>query len=73
MKAQTRIEKRNAARDKFINRRAAKVATARREGTLLGRIRKEARQCVELLTDVVDAERNPGNPWDDEDDWMVMQ
>jgi hypothetical protein len=71
MKAQTRIEKQNAARDKYVARRAVKTTAARHERTLLGRVVKEARQCVTLLTDAVDAERNPGNPWDD-DDWMVM-
>jgi hypothetical protein len=71
MKAQTRIEKRNAARDKFVIRHAVKTTAARRERTLLGRVAKEARQCVTLLTDAIDAELNPGNPWED-DDWMVM-
>ena len=71
MNAQTKKENQIKNWDRFIARRAAKTIIARRERTFLGRVIKGVRRYVGILTDAVNAKRNPGDPWDDEN-WMVM-
>lgn len=64
-------EKAEARNDRYAAQRAARIERERRANTLIGRIKNEVRQCLDMAVEVIDLENNPENPWDDEE-WMVM-
>lgn len=68
--AREKQEKRN---DRYTAARHARLTREQRESRLLGRAVKEVKRVSSRVAETVAEKINPTpNPWEDDDDWMVM-